>query len=478
MGEQGGGNVLMGMIPGFGQGYQQAQEAKKKNTFIAAQTDLIKQEAKAKEKALIVDSMKAELLAGMTPEQRMSALFPKADDSLESKLATILKFAGGQAGNQSASVPLPDYAPGSGTGPTRPGAMGIPQQIAQGQVGGGDFFGLTKEDFVRGLLKKEVGAEPAKYSRTAQVYMPDGNPGTAPMNDRGVIDLSKAVPLPFKPDMQTGVGAGMAPTQTPVNPYSRAPMGAPIQTGPPPNVGVDVPTPGGGTVKKFVNPFGGGGSAVSGTTMGGGGIQTKLDLMDIPLQAEDVSKWTDGKGGNPPPGWTPRQAQSRGYKPAFPAMSADATGKGLMISQAISDLEVVEKLLFPKPGVFNRTLALGARGNLPEWAVKDAQTVMSNMQNAVNAKLRIETGAQANPSETENIMARFFPSGVKDSEASARNKVSRLKDFMVRGKFVLDPQGKLVIVEPPKEAKKPDLSLGKKKDPAAMSDAELLKALQ
>jgi hypothetical protein len=467
------GGGIGSFVEGLAGGVQQGQKQAMARELQDMQMTHLKTSNKAAELALKMEQMKGGIFETLTPEEKRAALFPKVDETLEGMLSTIGKF---NSGGGAAQVPLPDYVPGEGMPPFRPGAtMTVPQTIAQGQVGGGDFFGMSKEDLVRGVIKKKLGAEPMKYSRTAPVIMPDGNPGTAPIREDGFIDVSKAVPAPFKLDTQKGVGEGMAPIETPINPYNRAPVGAPVQTGPPPTRVVESPTVGGGATSNVVPLFPGVvGSTVTGTPASGG-PRTKLDLMDLPIAPDEVSKWTDGAGKNPPPGWTPRQAQARGFKPAFPAISGDAAGKGLMISQALSDLEVVEKLLFPKPGVFNRTLALGARGNIPEWAVKDSQIVMSNMQNAVNAKLRIETGAQANPSETENIMARFFPSGIKDNEASARNKVRRLKDFMERGKFVLDPQGKLVIVEPPK---KPDLSLGKKKDPGAMSDAELLKALQ
>jgi len=458
-------------MEGLAGGIQQGQKNAMMRELQDMQMQHLKTTSKAAEIELKMKQAQGNIFDTLTPDEKKKALFPKTISPADNLKEIMAMFGGG--GTQ--QVPLPDYQPGQGMAPFAPGAtMSVPQQIAQGQVGGIDSLGVSKEDLILGVLKKELGVERPKYNRIANVIMPDGNPGSAPMDDKGKIDMTKAVPAPFKLDTQKGVGEGMAPTETPVNPYSRQPAGGPIQTGPPPTRVVESPTPGGGAISSVVPLFPTVGPKVTGVPASGG-PRTKLDLMDLPIAPDEVSKWTDGAGKNPPPGWTPRQAQARGFKPAFPAISGDAAGKGLMISQALSDLEVVEKLLFPKPGVFNRTLALGARGNIPEWAVKDSQIVMSNMQNAVNAKLRIETGAQANPSETENIMARFFPSGIKDSEVSARNKVRRLKDFMERGKFVLDPQGKLVIVEPPK---KPSLDSGKKKAPGAMSDDELLKALQ
>lgn len=475
------GGGIGSFVEGLAGGLQQGQ----KNTMMMqmqnAQVDLIKKEAKAKEAALIWDNLKQSAFEKLTPEQQQAALFPKADDTLESKLKTIMNFmgqGGGQPSPQPSAPPLP-FGGGTEMFPLDPSVtQSLPAQIAQGQMGSMGGLGLSKEDLFRGVIKKELGAEPMRYMRTAPVIMPDGNPGTAPVREDGLIDISKAVPAPYKLDTQKGIGGEMAPTEIPVNPYTRQPMGAPIQTGPPPMMQVETPTAGGGREKKAVPLFPGmgGGTKVTGTTAGG--VRTELDLLDRPIMGDDVPKWTDGQGNNPPAGWTPRQAQARGFKPAQAAMAAETGGKVVMVAQAIQDIEVAEKLLFPKAGVFNRKLAFGAQADLPEWMVKDSQTVQSALQNAIAAKLRVETGAQANPGEIVNIAKRFFPSGIKDSEQSARNKLTRLKQFMKDGKFVMDPQGRIVLVEPEEKKRKPDLSLGKKRDPSVMTNDELLKALR
>lgn len=460
------GTVLAGIIPGFGQGYQQAREAKKKDAFIAAQTDLIKQEAKFKEKMLVMEAMKSDLFGTMTPEEQKLALFPKTQTPA-GNLKEILALLGGGGTTE---VPLPEYQPGQGMPPFRQGAtMTLPAQIA-GMNGGLNALGLTREDLIRGVIKKEAGAEMPMYHRTATVAGPGGMPYVAPMNNMGLIDMSKAVPAPIKPEMQSGVGGEMAPVQTPVNPYTREPMGAPIQTGPPPTMDVETPTPGGGKTKQVLPKFPSLGSSGTGTKVTGttGGVRTELDLLDVPIPSSDLMKWSDGNGNAPPMGWTPRQAQGRGFKQTPEGMASESAGKVVMVAQAIKDIEVAEGLLFPKPGVFNTKLAVSARGlpvvgTAPEWIVKGSQTVMSSLQNAVNAKLRVETGAQANPSEVENIMARFFPTW-RDDYSSAKDKLSRLKAFMTDGKFIMDPKGKLVIVEPPKGKTKPSLDLGKKKE--------------
>ena len=465
------GEGMGSLVEGLAGGIQQGQKNAMMRELQDMQMQHLKTTSKAAEIALKMEQAKGNIFDTLTPDEQKKALFPKTitpADNLKEIMAML-----GVGGTQ--QVPLPEYQPGQGMPPFAPGAtMTVPQTIAQGQIGGLDSLGMDPSDLIRGVLKKEIGAEAPKYNRTAQVIMPDGNPGTAPMNDRGVIDVSKAVPAPFKLDMQAGVGPGMAPIQTPVNPYTRQPMGPSLQTGAPPMMQVETPTAGGGKVRRVVPLFGGGGSKVTGTTAGG--IRTELDLLDVPISSADITKWSDGKGNTPPTGWTPRQAQARGFKQTQEGMGAEAGGKAVMLNQAIGDIEMAEKLLFPAGGGFNRQIAFGAGANLPEWMVKNAQVAQSSIENAIAAKLRLETGAQANAEEIKHISKRFFPSAVRDDEKSARYKISRLKQFMREGKFAMDPKGRIVVVEPPE--KKPSLKTGGKKDPSVMTNDELLKALR
>lgn len=467
------GSFLGGLLQGKAQG----REQKTQREYLDAQKSHVKNQAKALESQLEMEALKKTILDSMTPEQKQSALFPKSVTTADNLKEILSLFGGGDSG-AGAPAPSPPLPFGGGTEmfPLDPSLTSLPQQIAQGQMGGVDSLiaGLTKEDFLRGVMKKEFGAEGPKYNRTAIVEGPDGNPWVAPMNDRGVLDMSKARPAPVKLEMQKGVGEGMAPTETPVNPYNRQPMGSSVQTGPPPTMQVETPTSGGGKVKGIV-PLFGGGTKVVGTTAGG--VRTELDLVDIPIPATDITKWSDGQGGNPPMGWTPRQAQARGFKQTAEGMAAESGGKAVMVAQALQDIEAAEKMFFPKPGSFDRRLAISAQMGLPEWMSEGSQTAVSLMMNAASAKLRIETGATARPEEQKDVIARFVPSW-KDTEKSARGKMTRFREFMRAGKFILDPKGRIMIVEGPTVKAKPDLSLGKKKDPSRMTDDELLKALK
>lgn len=473
------GGGMGSFVEGLAGGIQQGQKQAMASQLQGMQMQHLKTTNKAAELALKMEQAKGGIFDAMTPEEQRATAFPKADDTLEAKLAAIQKMMSGGATPGPFAPPEP-YGGGTAMFPLDPSvtapSQSLPQQIAQGQTLPG---GLTMDDLLRGVMKKELGAEPMKYSRIAQVIMPDGNPGTAPMREDGLIDLSKATPAPFKLDTQKGVGPGMVPTEVPVNPYTRQSAGAPIQTGPPPTRVVETPTAGGGATSSVVPIFGGGGgrgTKVTGT--GPGGVRTQLDLLDVPIPGTEVTKWSDGQGNSPPVGWTPRQAQGRGFKQTQEGMPAETGGKVVMLSQAVGDMEKAIEMILPKTGGFNRKLAIGVWANAPEFAVEGSQIVRSAILNAMSAKLRMETGAQSNESEIQGIIDRYRPSGVRDNEKSARYKMGRLLSFMRDGKFLMDPKGRIVVVDPPTEKKKPDLSLGKKRDPAAMTDAELLKALQ
>lgn len=114
-------------------------------------------------------------------------------------------------------------------------------------------------------------------------------------------------------------------------------------------------------------------------------------------------------------------------------IAMETGGKVVMATQAIKDLQDARKMLFPDGTINSYDRKLAGKSNIPlvgAWP-NDAKSQMlySRMQNAVAAKLRIETGAQANPSEVKNIMNRFGISLVTAPEA-AMDFLNRLEGFM------------------------------------------------
>ena len=112
-------------------------------------------------------------------------------------------------------------------------------------------------------------------------------------------------------------------------------------------------------------------------------------------------------------------------------LSGEAAGKVAMADQAIMDLRGARSILFDKDGKMNRSVV--AAMNIPLTAGMpgnaDARSAYSRMQNAVSAKLRIETGAAATESEVRGILDRFLPK-ISDPESVAKERLDRLEEFM------------------------------------------------
>jgi len=119
-----------------------------------------------------------------------------------------------------------------------------------------------------------------------------------------------------------------------------------------------------------------------------------------------------------------------GATPKMPQPTPPTVGQVAMVDAAKSDMDNFEKMLFPK-GKLDRSILFGI--NVPGTAGMpgntDARKAFSALNNAIAAKLRLETGAQANDQEIEEIAKRFRPT-LADTEVSAKDKVQRLKDFM------------------------------------------------
>lgn len=117
-------------------------------------------------------------------------------------------------------------------------------------------------------------------------------------------------------------------------------------------------------------------------------------------------------------------------KGADAGMTPENAGKVAMSRQAIEGVTTTRGIIFDQNGKLNRGL-VGAM-NLPLTAGlpgnSQARIARSAMRNAVEAKLRIETGAAATESEVERTLARFMPS-VADTNESAKFKMDELEKF-------------------------------------------------
>ena len=135
---------------------------------------------------------------------------------------------------------------------------------------------------------------------------------------------------------------------------------------------------------------------------------------------EGLVKLNDPKTGQP---IAPKSTSAEGLSP-------ENAGKVAMSQQAVEGIGTTRGIVFDKDGKLNRSL-VGAM-NLPIVAGlpgnSQARIARSAIRNAVEAKLRIETGAAATESEVERTLARFLPT-IADTDESAKFKLDELDKF-------------------------------------------------
>lgn len=129
----------------------------------------------------------------------------------------------------------------------------------------------------------------------------------------------------------------------------------------------------------------------------------------------------------------------------------EAAGRLAMLQSAVSDLDSLDSMIFDKNGSLNRAMVFNAGvpgGGMPFTKGRD---VNSLIENAVAAKLRLETGTAAPPAEVTNISNRFKPT-MRDTSETAKNKLARLREFMTTAIGVADPRGNKLTPLPMRNA--------------------------
>ena len=111
-----------------------------------------------------------------------------------------------------------------------------------------------------------------------------------------------------------------------------------------------------------------------------------------------------------------------------PNVSAEQAGKLEMLNQAVTDIDKAVNLITPG-GQIDRTVLFQMQA--PGGGLGKGRAARSLFRNAMNAKLRAETGAQANPSELDDMEKRFMPSPLDlTSPGLVEQKIQRLREFM------------------------------------------------
>ena len=134
-----------------------------------------------------------------------------------------------------------------------------------------------------------------------------------------------------------------------------------------------------------------------------------------------------GRAGQPPKivqGVKPAPKESEG------GLTPENAGKVSMAQQSVESIGTVRNIIFDKEGNLQRGVVMAM--NLPGVSGlpmnSQARIARSAMRNAVEAKLRLETGAAATQSEVDRTIARFMPT-FADTKESAKFKLDELEKF-------------------------------------------------
>ena len=108
-------------------------------------------------------------------------------------------------------------------------------------------------------------------------------------------------------------------------------------------------------------------------------------------------------------------------------LSAEAAGKTALVEQGLRDTVRFEKLIFDKKGNLNRGIVTLLNSPYIPPSGK-ARRAYSAIFNAINARLRLESGAAVPEPEVVRAMKAFLPAPLDDKK-TAKFKVDRMKEF-------------------------------------------------
>ena len=107
-------------------------------------------------------------------------------------------------------------------------------------------------------------------------------------------------------------------------------------------------------------------------------------------------------------------------------LPATAAGKSALVEQGSRDMDRFKEMLFDKKGKLDRTTVTLL--NAPYIPPGKARRAYSAIFNAINARLRLESGAAVPESEVKRAMKAFLPKPLDDVE-TANFKIDRMKEF-------------------------------------------------
>jgi hypothetical protein len=116
-------------------------------------------------------------------------------------------------------------------------------------------------------------------------------------------------------------------------------------------------------------------------------------------------------------------------------LPAEGAAKLKLAETGLQDIIEFEKILIQEDGSINRKLLTQMKGNIPFTQGREANSLVLN---AIEAKLRAESGAAVPEEEVTRMMKKFVPD-ILDNDKTIKSKVRRLKLFLGGTVEIIDP---------------------------------------
>jgi len=187
-----------------------------------------------------------------------------------------------------------------------------------------------------------------------------------------------------------------------------------------------------------------------GTWMNEAGEELRADQFQ-PIPKPGKTQYD--RAQKPPTGYEPDPENPGGLRPISggPAdrLTPEQGAKAAMIEGAQSSMELIDSLLFKTndDGTINyaepdytNIFNMNMPGGGTPWT--EGRTANAPLKNAIEAKIRLESGAAVPEPEVVRADERFRPS-VLDSPATIRIKRHMLKQFLMQAEGFYDPVGQL-----------------------------------
>ena len=138
-----------------------------------------------------------------------------------------------------------------------------------------------------------------------------------------------------------------------------------------------------------------------------------------------------------------------------PKPTADQAGRSALVTQGARGAQRVREAIVNTDGSINRDTVFSMSSDIPLLGKGVPGTkgrgVRSVLEDSLASKLRLETGAQANETELQNIVDRFMPS-LLDDDSTIRDKMERLNQFFTDALHKTDPELARTLIDRAAEA--------------------------